>query len=191
MNRSLLLLGYNSEESPLVSMLAKLRFDVSQTSSPVKDLSKFDHVISYGYKRILDRSTIASAHKPILNLHISYLPYNRGMHPNFWSFFDGTPSGVSIHQIEEGIDTGRILLQKEMHFEPKNQTFSQTYWLLRSAVEELFLTNLNAILNDEISSHPQKSEGTYHTKSDLPRDFRGWNCNIYNEIARLRKLGSK
>ncbi len=191
MSRSLLLLGYNSEESPLVSELTKLRFDVSQTSGTIKDLSKFDHIISYGYKRILDRSTIASARKPILNLHISFLPYNRGMHPNFWSFFDGTPSGVSIHEIEEGIDTGQILLQKEMYFEPKNQTFSQTYWLLRSAVEELFLNNLKAILNDEISSYPQQSEGTYHTKSDLPRDFRGWNCNIYNEITRLRKLGSK
>ncbi len=191
MSKSLLLLGYNSEESPLVSELTKLRFDVSQTSGTIKDLSKFDHIISYGYKRILDRSTIASARKPILNLHISFLPYNRGMHPNFWSFFDGTPSGVSIHEIEEGIDTGQILLQKEMYFEPKNQTFSQTYWLLRSAVEELFLNNLKAILNDEISSYPQQSEGTYHTKSDLPRDFRGWNCNIYNEITRLRKLGSK
>ncbi len=191
MSRSLLLLGYNSEESPLVSELTKLRFDVSQTSGTIKDLSKFDHIISYGYKRILDRSTIASARKPILNLHISFLPYNRGMHPNFWSFFDGTPSGVSIHEIEEGIDTGQILLQKEMYFEPKNQTFSQTYWLLRSAVEELFLNNLKAIFNDEVSSYPQQSEGTYHTKSDLPRDFRGWNCNIYNEITRLRKLGSK
>jgi methionyl-tRNA formyltransferase len=190
MSDSLLLLGYNSEESSLISKLSINGFNVSQTSGPVQDLSKFDHVISYGYKQILKKNVIASARRPILNLHISFLPYNKGMHPNFWSFFDGTPSGVSIHEIDEGIDTGRILLQREMRFQPRNQTFSQTYFLLRSALEELFLTNLKAIANGEISGRPQSGVGTYHTKSDLPSDFRGWNCNIYNEIARLRKLES-
>jgi methionyl-tRNA formyltransferase len=170
-----------------MSKLSKLGFDVSQTSDSVHNLSEFDHVVSYGYKRILDGNTIASAQKPILNLHISYLPYNKGMHPNFWSFFDETPSGVSIHEIDEGIDTGPILLQKEIHFQPKNQTFNETYFLLRSAIEELFLTNLEAITNEEIAGRPQHSGGTYHAKGDLPIDFRGWNCNIYNEIARLRK----
>lgn len=187
MNKSLLLLGYNSEESPLISKLSKQGFDVSQTSDSIQNLSKFDHVISYGYKRILDKNVIASARRPILNLHISYLPYNRGMHPNFWSFFDGTPSGVSIHEIDEGIDTGPILLQKEMRFQPKDQTFGQTYFLLRSAIEELLLTNIKAITNEEIVGRPQKGGGTYHAKKDLPNDFRGWNSNIYNEIIRLRK----
>lgn len=187
MRKSLLLLGYNSDESLLMSKLSNLGFDVSQTSDSVNNLSEYDHVVSYGYKKILDKNTIASAQRPILNLHISYLPFNRGMYPNFWSFFDDTPSGVSIHEIDEGIDTGPILLQKEMRFQPKNLTFSQTYFLLKSAVEELFLTNLKAISNNEIASRPQNGGGTYHAKKDLPVDFRGWDSNIYSEIARLRK----
>lgn len=187
MGKSLLILGYSVNESPLLSELSKVGFDVSQTSDSVQDLSKYDLVISYGYKKILDQKTIESAQRPVINLHISYLPFNRGMHPNFWSFFDETPSGVSIHEIEQGIDTGPIMFQKEMHFQPKNQTFAQTYFLLRSAIEDLLLKNLKAISNDDCASQPQLGGGTYHAKKDLPSDFRGWNCNIYNEITRLRK----
>ena len=42
--------------------------------------------------------------RPIVNLHISYLPFNRGSHPNYWSFVENTPKGVSIHEIDEQIE---------------------------------------------------------------------------------------
>ena len=32
----------------------------------------------------------------IINLHISFLPFNRGYYPNLWSHQEGTPSGVTI-----------------------------------------------------------------------------------------------
>ena len=38
-------------------------------------------------------------------MHISYLPFNRGAHPNYWSFKDNSPKGVTIHFIDNGIDT--------------------------------------------------------------------------------------
>lgn len=188
MKKTILLLGYSELESPLVSELAKKGFDVSQTSETVENLSEYDHVISYGYKKILPKKIIESSLKPIINLHISYLPFNRGMHPNFWSFFDDTPSGVSIHQIDEGIDTGPVLMQKEMHFEPHKQTFSQTYVQLRQAIENLFLTNLSKILTPDVQPTPQNARGTFHSKDDLPVEFQGWHCNINNEIERLRRL---
>ena len=50
--------------------------------------------------------------KTLINLHISYLPYNRGSYPNYWSFKENTPNGVSIHHIDDGIDTGPVLVQK-------------------------------------------------------------------------------
>ena len=64
-------------------------------------------------KRVLNNIII-----PIVNLHISYLPWNRGAHPNFWSFFDATPTGVSIHLIDKGIDTGPIIVQKKVKLDP-------------------------------------------------------------------------
>ena len=49
---------------------------------------------------------------PIVNLHKAYLPYNKGAHPNFWSFAENTPSGITIHVIDSGIDTGNIIYRK-------------------------------------------------------------------------------
>ena len=72
-----------------------------------------DLIVSFGYRHILRSDFINKCGCPIANLHISYLPFNRGAHPNFWSFYDDTPSGVSIYLIDEGIDTGPILFQKK------------------------------------------------------------------------------
>lgn len=45
---------------------------------------------------------------------MSYLPYNKGTHPNYWSFIENTPKGVMIHEIDKGIDTGNIIVQKKI-----------------------------------------------------------------------------
>lgn len=79
---------------------------------------------------------------PIINLHISYLPGNRGAHPNFWSFYDETPSRVSIHLIDTGIDTGPILFQKYVDFNQDEKAFSQTYKKLVIEIEKLFIENI-------------------------------------------------
>ncbi len=44
---------------------------------------------------------------------MGYLPFNRGAHPNFWSFMEKTPSGVTMHEINSGIDKGKIIVQKK------------------------------------------------------------------------------
>ena len=46
-----------------------------------------------------------------INIHTAYLPYNRGRNPNVWAIIDGTPGGVTIHYIDEYIDTGDIIAQ--------------------------------------------------------------------------------
>ena len=48
-----------------------------------------------------------------LNFHPSFLPFNRGRNPNFWCLVDETISGVSLHFIDEDIDTGDIVAQKD------------------------------------------------------------------------------
>ena len=54
-------------------------------------INNFDLIISYGYNKIINERYLKKLIRPPINLHISYLPYNRGSHPNFWSFVDKTP----------------------------------------------------------------------------------------------------
>lgn len=46
-----------------------------------------------------------------LNLHPSLLPHYRGPEPLFWQLRDGAPVGVTVHYMDEGLDTGDIAAQ--------------------------------------------------------------------------------
>ena len=103
----------------------------------------------------------------VVNLHPSYLPYNRGQYPNVWSIVDGTPSGVTIHYIDDGIDTGDIIAQKEVPVEPVD-TGETLYRKLERASVELFKETWSQIKAGEAPRMAQKSEaGTYHRTRDV------------------------
>lgn len=75
------------------------------------------------------------------------MPFNRGSHPNFWSHFDDTPSGVTIHLIDKGIDAGKYLYQKKVFFNIKKITYKESYEILINEIENLFIQNLEEILS--------------------------------------------
>ncbi|NKD54763.1 MULTISPECIES: formyltransferase family protein [unclassified Haematospirillum] len=100
------------------------------------------------------------------------------LHPNFWSFFDCTPSGVSIHLVDEGIDTGPILYQRYVNFTKEQKTFSQTYRQLIVEIESLFKENIREIIHGTYEATPQRRKGSCHKAADLPPQFRGWDSNI-------------
>jgi len=186
--KRVLFLGYTSEKTTLIDALVNANCEVWHTQEKIDTTQGFDFVISYGYGHILKKSIIESSVAPVINLHISYLPWNRGAHPNFWSFFDCTPSGVSIHLIDEGIDTGPIIYQRYVNF-PKDQiTFSQTYRQLIVELESLFKENLKEIISGTYKPLPQRRKGSYHKVDDLPSAFSGWDSNILDEIRRLDSL---
>lgn len=183
-----LFLGYSEEKTTLINDLININCEVWHTEEKIKSTSGFDLAISYGYRHILKKEIIESSAAPIINLHISYLPWNRGAHPNFWSFYDSTPSGVSIHLIDENIDTGPILYQKYVNFSGDEKTFSQTYSRLILEIEQLFKENIEYIAAKTFVATPQRRKGSYHSASDLPEDFNGWESNIQIEVARLDKI---
>ena len=121
-------------------------------------------------------------------MHISYLPWNRGAHPNFWAFYDNTPSGVSIHLIDSGIDTGPIVYQRAVEFAKDETSFSRTHHRLIVELEALFIENISDIINKRFTATPQRGPGTFKRCRDLPEDFAGWDADIDSEIARLRCL---
>ena len=186
--RRVLFLGYTQENTSLIDELLNANCEVWHTQEKFETTEGFDFVISYGYRHIIEKSIIMSSMAPIINLHPSYLPWNRGAHPNFWSFFDNTPSGVSIHLVDEGIDTGPILFQRYVNFDKDLITFSQTYKQLMLEIELLFKENLQQIIEGNYKPVPQRRKGSYHKVADLPSEFRGWDSNIHDEIRRLDHL---
>ena len=194
--KKILLLGYNSDQTSLIDKikLHKKNWIIKQTQKKI-DLNtakKFNSIISFGYKHIINQNIIDNLKYPIINLHISFLPYNRGAHPNFWSFAENTPSGITIHEVDSDIDTGKIIYQKQIDFELlKNKqtlTFSKTYNVLKNEIENLFLDNIDDIINQEINSTKQIGKGSYHNKKDLPKLLKTWEQNIYQTVLKYKKL---
>lgn len=138
-------------------------------------------VVSYNYIYLVTESIIQMLERRIINLHISYLPWNKGGDPNFWSFVDNTPKGVTIHQLSVSLDKGDILLQKELFFDEKKETFSTTYNILQKEIVMLFVEHFDEIKNNKLVPFPQQGAGSYHRRKDLI-NFMGGKMVDWNEI---------
>jgi methionyl-tRNA formyltransferase len=126
-----------------------------------------DLIVSHSYRHILRRDVLAAAPDRFINLHISLLPYNRGADPNLWSFLDATPKGVSIHLIDEGIDTGALLLQREVSFDEDSETLGSSYAKLQQTINGLFVENWPALRDRRIAPRMQSGAGTFHRASEF------------------------
>lgn len=69
-------------------------------------------VVAYG--KILPPAVLAAFPRGCINIHGSLLPAYRGAAPIQWAVIDGRPvTGITIMQLDEGMDTGPMLLQRE------------------------------------------------------------------------------
>lgn len=76
---------------------------------------EIDLIVVANFSRILKRGIIEAPRMGCINVHPSLLPRYRGPEPHFWVLANGeTTTGVTLLYIDEGIDTGDILLQAEM-----------------------------------------------------------------------------
>ncbi len=183
--KKLLFLGYDSTQTGLIAAIQAHDWQVTHRADRVADLSDFDLIVSFGYRHILSADVLKSAQHPVINLHMSYLPYNRGAHPNFWSFYENTPAGISIHEMDVGIDTGPIIYQRQVNFSDDQTTFAQTYAVLRQAIEDLFIAQIDSILSRSFHAIPQQGAGSFHRVKDLPNSVHDWQVNIKDTLRHL------
>jgi methionyl-tRNA formyltransferase len=192
MQKQCLFLGYKKNQTTLINFLKKKNFRIKnyQKIPPLEIFKQSDFILSFGFRKIISENIIKKIKKPIFNLHLSYLPFNRGAHPNFWSFIEDTPAGVSVHIIDKGIDTGSVILRKKIYFNTnlnKFSTFKKTYNFLFLEAEKFFKKNFNKIYNKKYKEVVSNCDGTFHYKKDLPKWMKNWNMNISLAKKIIRK----
>jgi methionyl-tRNA formyltransferase len=188
MNKRILFLGYDKKKTKIIKFLLKKGFYVEchRNKKLVKrKINNYDLIVSFGYRKIISTEIISLLKRPIINLHISYLPYNRGAHPVFWAIVDNTPLGVSILEVDEGIDTGKIIFRRKNNSKlKKNETLRSIYNKLITDIENLFIKNFKKILSNKYISKIQNTNGSIHYKKDFPKNFKNWNKKI-SEIKKI------
>lgn len=137
-----------------------------ETISAIKALeADIGICVFFGY--ILKRTLLDAFPKGCLNVHPALLPYNRGAYPNVWSIIDGTPAGVTLHYVDEGVDTGDIAAQKEVTIEPID-TGATLYAKLEEESMQLLSAIWPKIVSGKVTRRPQpRSGGSLHRTKDV------------------------
>jgi peptidoglycan/xylan/chitin deacetylase (PgdA/CDA1 family) len=88
--------------------------------------------------RILKPSTFSIPRMGCINLHKGKVPEYRGMPPGFWELYDGqTSAGVTVHKVDDGLDTGDVLGTQTVPIHPKDTPVTLRRKLDRSGSELL------------------------------------------------------
>jgi len=128
---------------------------------------KADMAISVLFRNMLRKPFLDLFPKGCINLHPAFLPYNRGNYPNVWSIVEKTPAGVTLHYIDEGLDTGDIIAQEKVVVDVTD-TGGTLYRKLERAALGLFQQTWPSIETGAAPRKPQGAEpGTCHRRSDV------------------------
>jgi phosphoribosylglycinamide formyltransferase 1 len=91
----------------------------------VLDEAKPDYIVLAGYMRLLSASFIAKYRGRILNIHPSLLPAFPGVDAQAQAIAArATKSGCTVHFVDEGLDSGPIILQREVEVRPDDDAES-------------------------------------------------------------------
>ena len=138
-----------------------------------------DIIVVIGYQFLLPKEFLELAPMGVVNFHSSLLPRHCGKHPGFWTIWYGDKySGMTIHQMDEGLDTGKVLYQNIVPVKNVDSvdTLYERIWGNDRALVKGFLAELEVgELGQYIPEIVGLSEYTYNytpTEKDYELDFR-------------------
>jgi methionyl-tRNA formyltransferase len=124
-----------------------------------------DCIVVVGYGRIIPRWMLDLPRFGNINLHASLLPKYRGAAPIQWSIASGeTITGNTTMLLNEGLDTGDVLVQREMKI-PGDATSVTLAPPLAAMGAELMVETLDGLEHDLIAPIPQEHE--HHTLAPI------------------------
>jgi methionyl-tRNA formyltransferase len=144
-------------------------------------------VIAYG--QILKKDFLALPPRGCVNLHPSLLPLHRGPTPIQSSILAGEQkTGVTTIFLDEGMDTGDILLQREVEI-AENDTAGTLHDRLADIGAELMIETLDAIESGNITPRSQnESEATITRKTKKEDVIINWSQSPREIVNRIRAM---
>lgn len=121
--------------------------------------------LSLQFDKIIRPSRFKNAR--LYNVHFSLLPAYKGMYPAVMPILNNEKkSGVTLHRLDTGIDTGDIIAQKS--FDIGNMTSRELYQKYVMIGTQLMIENMDAVINGrEIAISQCPSESSYYSKSSI------------------------
>ena len=154
-------------------------------------IKKYDYIISYGYGKILNKSQIDKLNGTIINLHMGYLPFARGIYPLVWSLIFTKPVGFTIHLISDNkIDVGPILYRKKVDYK-ETDNLKQIHFNCKREIEKYFISNIDKILSYKKKLNKPRSFKRYYFSRKCSNKLLYELPNKWNTKANYIKINSK
>jgi phosphoribosylglycinamide formyltransferase-1 len=104
-----------------------------------------DLVVLAGFMKVLPANFVAALKGKLINIHPSLLPDFKGAHAVRDALQAGaTKTGVTIHYVDEGVDTGEIIVQSDVSIEP-NDTETVLHERIKKIEHELLASTIEQI----------------------------------------------
>ena len=121
-----------------------------------------DIFVVAAFGQILSQEILDMPKYGCINIHASLLPKYRGAAPIQWSIINGDPvTGVTIQQMNAGVDTGDILFTEELEIAPTD-TYASLYEKLEKTGAQMIVPALQAIERGEVNPVPQNEAESSH-----------------------------
>lgn len=149
-----------------------------------------DVIIVVAYGKILPKEILDAAPYGCINVHASLLPLYRGAAPIQWSILNGdSETGVSIMQMDEGLDTGDILYMEKTPIE-ENETSEELFDRLSVIGANALVKALDDISNGNVTRTKQPDVETQYAsminKSMCPINWNDSSIKIHNQVRGLQ-----
>jgi methionyl-tRNA formyltransferase len=161
--------GLKLSASPVKQTAERLRLRVAQperirdeqaVAQILGDRPDLFVVVAYG--QIIPASLLTGPRLGAVNLHASLLPRHRGPAPIAWAILQGDErSGVTVMQMDRGVDTGPILTQLEVPIAP-DETASTLEVRLAQRGAELMVETISRLDQGTVQAVRQEEEGATH-----------------------------
>jgi len=151
-------------------------------------LNKYDLVISLHCKQLFPPKLVRNL--KCINIHPGYNPINRGWFPQVFSIIYDLPIGATIHEIDEDLDHGNIIVREKI----EKYSYDTSETLYNRIIEkeiDLLNNNLLSIISNTYSVITPEDEGNLYLKRDF-EELLEINLDHYTKIGdlinRLRAL---
>jgi methionyl-tRNA formyltransferase len=180
-----MLLHQLTERTDIPVIIVNKKNFIAEISNTIKKInSTVGLVMTFPY--ILPKSIFQLTQKGFINFHYGLLPQCRGPQPIFWHIINGDANGgVTLHSLDEGVDTGPIILQEKIPI-----TSNDTYGIMQSKLAHAGAKSAATLLKilsfgSILPSIPQESNQAQYYKNPTAKDITlSWQTMDSHKISR-------
>lgn len=140
-----------------VNCIRAVNINAPEVANQIKSMNA-DLIVSVSMNQIIKKNILNMPQHKCINVHCAPLPRYQGMSPYVWALANNEDySAVTIHYMDEGLDTGNIIVQEKISVVVNDTAFALFYRCCCKAAE-LLLKVVDNIEKGQVTSYPQNLE---------------------------------